>query len=274
MIFGIVISVCAGLSVIGGMFVIGMYLTFPELRAFSYRLIIYLAIFDLIISAVLVTPQSPESWCIAKGFLLAFGSSGRLILSYIIARCIYTSYYNNDYRVERKERVYTLAGIGVLAVMVALPFVTGSYGEAHNTCWISAEGEGYVIGVIWRILLYYAPWIVTTVVITIMYIRIFRDLKSKIDINTSESVSEYTEQIMERLKFYPIINVVVVLPTLVNTLYDLFHSGGPSFVLSIIVTLPWSLLGITHAVMFARTPSVKIIISRLICPEVDRDALI
>jgi len=144
--------------------------------------------------------------------------------------------------------------------MVVLPFTTGNYGEAHNTCWISAEGEGYIIGVIWRILLYYAPWIGVTFIITIMHVRIFRDLKSNIDINTSESVSEYTEQIMERLKLFPIINVVVVLPTLVNTLYDLIHSGGPSFVLSIIVTLPWSLLGITHAIMFARTPSVKIIL--------------
>jgi len=96
MMFGIVISVCEVLSFMGG-----MYLAFPELRAFSYRFIIYLAIFDLIISAVLVTPQSPESWCLAKGCLLACGSSGRLILSYIIARCIYTSYYNNDFKVER-----------------------------------------------------------------------------------------------------------------------------------------------------------------------------
>jgi hypothetical protein len=60
MMFGIVISVCAGFSVIG------MYLTFPEIRAFSYRLIIYITIFDLIISSVLVTPKSTESLCIAK----------------------------------------------------------------------------------------------------------------------------------------------------------------------------------------------------------------
>lgn len=274
LIFTASISTCSALSICGSMFVIGMYLIFPELRAYSYRLIVYLSVFDLIVSVVLITPRSPDLWCTVKAAAYACACTGRLILTYIIARSIYKSYFNTDYHVESKENPYLLRGAVVLAVLICLPFTTDSYGDATIICWINATGDNYIMGTIWRVVVFYGPSAVITILIIRMYVMVIQDLKTKLNENASESVTEYTIQLMRRLKLFPMFNLVVIIPAFTNRIYDFIYPDEPNFELNLMVTLPISLLGITNATLFAFTPSVKLILLRLIYPKKYRDTLI
>ena len=149
------VSIFAGLSLILSCIVVLMYLTFPELRTFPYRLVTYLSICDILVSIVFITPKTPETWCIIKACILAYGSTGRVILTYIIAKSVYRSCITQDCHPEKYEKWYVLISNAILLVVIALPFTTESYGDANTTCWIDATGDNYIRGNIWRAILFY-----------------------------------------------------------------------------------------------------------------------
>jgi hypothetical protein len=261
----IAVSVCAGFSLISSLIVISMYLISPELKTFAYRLITYLSISDLMVSIVLITPKTPEAWCIIKACLFVSGCTGRVIITYIIAKSVYTSYFSEDYQVEKYEKQYVLTGIAVLLVLIALPFTTDSYGDANNTCWINATGDNYIAGNIWRATVFYLPCLIITILVIRMYVKIIQAVREKLDQeDITQSVADYTLVLMKKLRLFPMFNLAVVIPGLMNRIYDLVWPDNPSIELVMIATLPVSLLGVANAILFIRTPSVRGIILRML----------
>lgn len=271
----IAVSICAGLSLISSLMVTSMYLIFPELKTFAYRLVTYLSICDIMVSIVLITPKTPEAWCIIKACLFVSGCTGRVILTYIIAKAVYTSYFSEQYQVEKYEKRYVITGLAALLVLIALPFSTDSYGDANNTCWINATGDNYIAGNIWRAVVFYLPCLVITILVIRMYVGIIQAVKEKLNQeDITQSVADYTLVLMKRLRLFPMFNLAVVIPALVNRIYDLVWPDNPSFELAMIATLPVSLLGVANAILFMRTPSVRSIILRILFPKKYQESLI
>lgn len=270
----ITVSICAGLSLISSLLVILMYMIFPELKTYAYRLVIYLSISDLIVSIVLITPKTPEAWCIIKACLFVSGCTGRVILTYIIAKSVYTSYFSEDYQVEKYEKRYVLTGLAILLVLIALPFSTDSYGDANNTCWINARGDNYIQGNIWRVTVFYFPCLIITILVIRMYLKITQAVKEKLNQeDITQSVADYTLVLMKRLRLFPMFNLAVVIPALVNRIYDLVWPDDPSIELVMIATIPVSLLGVANAILFMRTPSVRSILLRILFPKKYQESL-
>jgi hypothetical protein len=273
--FIIAVSICAGLSLISSLIVISMYLIFQELKTFAYRLVTYLSISDLMVSIVLITPKTPEAWCIIKACLFVSGCSGRVIITYIIAKSVYTSYFSEDYQVEKYEKQFVFTGIAVLLVLIALPFTTSSYGDANNTCWINATGDNYIAGNIWRATVFYLPCLIITILVIRMYVKIIQAVREKVEQeDITQSMADYTLVLMNKLRLFPMFNLAVVIPALMNRIYDLVWPDNPSIELVMIATLPLSLLGVANAILFIRTPSVRGIISRILFNKKYQESLL
>jgi hypothetical protein len=269
------VSTCAGLSLIFSSIVVLMYLTFPELRTFGYRLVTYLSICDILVSIVYITPITPEIWCIIKACILVYGSTGRVILTYIIANSVYKSYTTQDHHVEKYEKRYFLSANAILLVIIALPFTTDSYGNADTTCWIEAKGDDYIQGNIWRGTLFYFPYIIITILVVSMYVKIIRSMKESLGKEVSSpSIISYTSNLIKRLRILPVFNFAVLIPGMVNRTYDLIWPDDPSIHLVMIADILEVSLGFANAVLFLHTPNVRCIISRIIFPKKNRTLLI
>lgn len=271
----ILIYALAGVSLLGSLFVIVMYLIFPELKTYAYRLVIYVSVFDIMVSLSYITPDTPEVWCIIKACILSCGCLGRVILIYLISKSIYTSYFSEDYKVEKYEKRYILTGLAIMIIFIALPLTTGSYGDANTTCWIHAKGDGYITGNIWRVVVYYGPCLIITILVIRMYTKIVRSLEDRISNNdTTRSLAEYTLELLRKFKLFPLFNLGVVLPALANRIYEVINPNDPHFGLILLTIIPWCLIGFVNAVLFARTPTVRMIMLRILFPSKFRGSVI
>jgi hypothetical protein len=267
--------VLAGLSLLGSVFVIGMYLIFPDLKTFAYRLVIYISMMDIMVSFCYISPDTPEVWCIIKACILSCGCLGRVIFIFLISKSIYTSYFSYNYKVEKYEKRYVLAGVGIMLMLIAMPLTTGSYGDANTSCWINATGDNYIAGSVWRVVVYYGPCITISVLVARMYAKIVQSLRERIHTNdNTRSLAEYTLELLKKFKLYPLFNLGVVLPAIVNRIYDAIYPDDPHYALMLIATIPWCVIGFVNAILFMRTPTVKMIILRILSPRKFRDSVI
>lgn len=72
--------VCSSASLIGSLFVIIMYLGFKEIRSFSFRLVVYLSIFDCMYAVgILIGPADNWSTCMVQSIIVSYFPLGTII---------------------------------------------------------------------------------------------------------------------------------------------------------------------------------------------------
>lgn len=252
----IVICVCAGISLIGSLFIICMYLTFPGLRGYSFRLVLYLSVADLLTSIMFIIPENAfPAWCEMKGGLINFTSLWRIFLTAVIANSIFISYKSEEIDFRKREKIYIFI-IAVLSVLLSiLPYTTHSYGHAQGICWIIANGDSIIMGTIWRIFAYYGPLWSVFFYNTVVYTILVRRMRKELDSVTAEDI--YLEEVIKRLRIYPLVLMICMVPTSLNRIYDTFNPDSPSFELTCIAFGILSCMGLFNAIVYGLTPSVK-----------------
>lgn len=253
----IVICVCASVSLVGSLFIITMYAIFPTLRGYSFRLIFYLSLADFLTSIMFIIPESAFSeWCEVKGGLINFTSLWRILLTAVIANSIYISYKDNNIDFSKREK-YFMIGIAIISVVLSvLPYSTGSYGYAQGICWIVAEGDSLVIGTIWRVVIYYGPFWSVFIYNTLVYASIVKSVRQELKVVEGEDC--YVDTIIKKLRMYPLILMICMVPTSLNRLYDTIWPDDPSIVLTCIAFGILACMGLFNAIVYGCTPGVKI----------------
>lgn len=264
------IATCIGasLSVIGTGFICFMYLTFPNLRGYSYRLICYLALSDFLVSVMYIVPdETMGSYCWIKGALINYGSLWNILITGVISLSIYKGCFGEIEPFMQKEIWTVLITNAIAILLTALPLSTNSYGKAQGICWISASGEDYLLGTIWRFISFYIPFWVVVICNVAIYIKIIHKIRN----NSVTECRIGAEEMVLKLKLYPIIAVAAMLPSTINRLYDIFSPNDSNFVLALISSIFAPCLGLADAIVYGLNANVRYTIYSVINPSIFYD---
>lgn len=263
---------CATLSVIGSGFTCLLFLSFPTLRDYSFRLIFYLAIADLLLSINFMIPEKLSgSLCWLQGAALNYVGLCQVFIAAVICYTLYKSYSVSIDSLESKEK-FVLCFILILsAVLTSIPFITFSYGEAQGICWINASGSNVLLGSIYRLVAYYLPcWIIMfycCVVYSIIVLRLNSILRSQ------ECCINRVVRIERRLLLYPIILMLCIIPSSVNRILLYLYPDDPNLYLMCISVAFNAAIGFFHACAYGITPNVKYAILSVLRPHKIYDSM-
>jgi hypothetical protein len=260
----IVMCVCGALSAIGSGFICMMYMSFPNLRGYSFRLVYYLSLADLLYSIAYILPDlHMESWCWIKGLLLTFSFLWCLFLTAVIARSIYISFTYELVNFVTKEYVY-LAIVGFISLTLSvLPLTADAYGVSDGFCWI--RGDGDAMEIFWRLSVYYIPLWAVTIYNICAYLKVIRAMNRQL--GSVADGNMYTDEVIKKLKLYPLILVICLTPEMANRFYNWVYPDSQNFYFTCVAYACQALMGLFNAIFYGFTPTVKMEIIGVICPR-------
>lgn len=259
----IVTSVTAGLSLLGCLFILLVYLLFKELRVFAFKLVVHMTIGDFLRSLGFLL-QFPYL-CPVQAMLIQAGSLASVLWNGVIARTLYLSVVLELRDMEEMEARYTYGVYGVVAVLTALPWTTMDYGDAEGWCWINTSGSNYTSGSVWRVVCFFLPLLLVILNNLFSYISVIRALRKNFH-NTSGDIPAF----IQKLRFYPIILIVCYACTASKRIYDIAAPDGDDFAWAVLVAVVLGSVGLVDAIVYGFTPSVRQAIVQKLCPRRDR----
>ena len=260
-----VTSITAGLSLLGCLFIILVYLLFKELRVFAFKLVVHMTIGDFLRSLGFLLQS--HYLCPVQAMLIQAGSLASILWNGVIARTLYLSVVLELRDMEEMEARYTYGVYGVVAVLTALPWTTMDYGDAEGWCWINTTSSNYTSGTVWRVVCFFLPLLLVVLNNLFSYISVIRALRKNFQ-NTSGDIPA----LIQKLRFYPIILIVCYTCTASKRLYDAVASDADDFVWAVLVAMMLGSIGLVDALVYGFTQSVRQAIVQKLCPGRDRSS--
>ncbi|CAG9329320.1 unnamed protein product [Blepharisma stoltei] len=253
------------LSIIGSLFIVTIYLLLKEIRVFTFRLIFYLALMDLLFASSFAIPWFiNDYYCYVQALLMNFAGLSVILWTATIAYTLNKSVVHEKENLESYEPYYYFIAFGIPALLEGLPFITGSYGKAQGWCWISLGDDNHIkqytqswfYGQMWRLLCYYLPLWLTMGYNSWVYYRISK--KIVIVLDNSKQEEKMKRMLLIRLKLYPIILVICQTPvSMLRIAYFIGMEDDGMLWLSAIAGIFVILNGILNALVYGLTDTVK-----------------
>ena len=148
---------------------------------------------------------------------------------------------------------------GASSILAALPFITDSYGEKIEWCWISAE-KGKVAAIVWQLVQFYGPlW---TVFAVNLYCVVGVWKIAKADLTDFDNPPEVVSEQMRKPKsllWYPFVLLICWLVGTVDQIYGYFDPPAheSSFYLAVFHFSLGSLQGFGNAIVYGFNDEVR-----------------
>ncbi|OMJ74977.1 hypothetical protein SteCoe_25970 [Stentor coeruleus] len=244
-----IVFICAIIGFLGSLSIILLYAFFPQLRSYSFRLILYIGIFNFIQSlSTVLSYIHINNTALCDFFAMIFHSaylsstiwSGSIALNlFLVVR-----YGLRDFTRFHKLWLFTTSVF--IPGIFALPIITGSYGHVGYYCSFKED----TVGNIWRFSIYYGVIWTCALAICTFYLIVFFDLKKM-------HIAPNTRIIIERLMMYPIIVVIILIPLTLLRLHVFNKGDCEEYYLSIFSGSLQALVGFFNAVIYTYTSDVK-----------------
>lgn len=256
----ILTCVTAGLSLLGCLFILLVYLLFKELRVFAFKLVVHMTIGDLVRSLGFLLQS--RSLCYVQAMCIQAGSLSSVLWNGVIARTLYISVVMDFRNLEEMEGRYLYAVYGVVTVMTALPWVTMGYGDAEGWCWITTSGSSFTTGSVWRAVCFFVPLLLVILNNLYSYISVIRTLRTKYQTTSAEIPA-----LIQKLKFYPLILIICYACTGSKRLYDAVAPDADDYVWAVLAATVLGLVGLADALVYGFTASVRLALMQRLCPN-------
>ena len=203
-----------------------IYATSPTLHSFSFKIIIHLVFYDFLHCVVFILPtfymDINHPLCLIQAFLVSVVTLMCVFWTFVIGFCLYisTSKYENVLKKWFRWLVFwtwILSFVGGIA-----PFFGDAYGDNIGWCWIKQEEYLY------RFILFSLPLWTTIIANCIFYILIIKKIS-----NTFARVqeAENIDELLHKLKIYPIVSIICFLPITSYRLYEYYNGDNYVFVM-------------------------------------------
>jgi len=253
--------ICATISIVCCLFICITYCCCPSLRGYEFRLIFYLTVCDILASIVYVIPPHDISeMCKFQGSFLTLSANLRLAFSAVIAYSIDATFQCRDDLFKLHERKGIISTFLICLVLAILPVTTDNYGPAEGICWISIKGDKYTTGSIWRMSILYVPLWIVIVYNIFVYTRVIRQIKYLSSVTCCNT--EHTNQIIKKLRMYPIILAFTWLPASINRIVAIFDPDHPSLILTCVSLGLVAGIGFFNVIAYGFTQAVRSVICK------------
>ncbi len=250
---------------IGYFFVFFIYWFFKELRSFSFELVIWLSISSCFYSLRgFLWPNTIYSdkgdygiRCIIQSLVITFFENSTLLISCIIG---YAAYVNtrNPKLFENNIRYYRILFLSIALFIPMIPclliYFLKLYGPSDGWCWLdlsSSNKERNTLINKFMIIYFCFIWLVVILNSYFILIVIINLHKLK-----SEENSQFINRITSRLKWYPVIITILLIPSTVNRVLNLTMNIKLD-ILIYIQTIADSIQGLIFVLVYTLSPEVK-----------------
>lgn len=234
------------LSILGSVSIIFLYIKHKELRGFAGSTILILTIFDLGGSVSQALPfnlnASDSILCELQAGLIVFFNLCTMIWLTNISLMIYLQ--ATEIVIEpRSYMKFSFYIIVLISLIVSIiPFIFDAYTSADGQCWIKQ--------IHWRFGIYFIPLWCCIGLIAIIFTLTARKFNSSV----------YDMTFINRIKFYPVIMLIIYLPITIVRITQISGDDPPIWV-KMLAYFFFKLDGFCNSLIFGLTKQVKDILA-------------
>jgi len=261
--------VFAGISLVGSLFIIVSYVTFPRLRSFAFELVLMVSLADVINScAYIITPSIAPSLCKPQAVLTTFSDLASLLWVGSIAFTIHRIFlHEHSFSLEKTHHLkYQSFCWGVPLVMTMFPFITDDYDTSDTLwCWIKYSESG----IIWGLVCYYIPGWFILLYLGYVYGKVWRIIKLQ-PINRESLIdserANHQLVTQTRMAVYPAIFLFSIICASFDRFYELAN-GRRNFNLALLNIMTCNLQGLFNSLVYGFTNAVRLEWVACCCPK-------
>lgn len=271
-------ATCSFISVVAVLLMIGLAVLFKKYRFFTQRLILYLAMAELIKSMVEATnvvsfwskqSDSLYNWCVTLAFLQ------QIVVWWVMlaTTCIMVDIFikvKYSRSTETLERVYVVITFLTPILLTSwIPFIFDAYGPVGPVCWIrnknsDSDCSTFLTGAILQVILYLGPVYLVIVVILVLLIMslILLRQQSRLWVGKFDPVTLNMKKRMKTevrpLLAYPIIILSIHIPLTIGFVAgSIGISATATILLWYSISLVYHLQGIFLVCAFTLDPETR-----------------
>eukprot|EP00239_Pterosperma_sp_CCMP1384_P012693 CAMPEP_0197867124 /NCGR_PEP_ID=MMETSP1438-20131217/44587_1 /TAXON_ID=1461541 /ORGANISM="Pterosperma sp., Strain CCMP1384" /LENGTH=444 /DNA_ID=CAMNT_0043485747 /DNA_START=252 /DNA_END=1586 /DNA_ORIENTATION=- len=248
--------VFSGASCIGSGFIIVCFIAFKDLRKFSFQLVFWLSVSDLIngLGNLFGNPE-PGVLCSLQAYTTQFFSIASILWTTVIAYVLHRTVVQHCTDVANLGRKFHLYVWITSLVATILPMFTNSYGPAGAWCWVVARNTGDKV---LRFITFFLPLWLAIPYNTWVYFHVVRMLRYTMMVasSVSEEQRALEAKAVARLGYYPVILVLTWTFATLNRIQN-FFSPTPIFWLYCAHVITSSLQGFLNAIAYGLNNSVR-----------------
>lgn len=250
-------TIASCLSILGCLMVLFLIVVYRRWRHFTHRMIAYLMIPSIVLGCIYLYPhplQDEEPLCQALGYLINTCTfAQRLLILFIVIHLVIFTIYKE--RPKYIEHVFVCLTCVIPPAISIVPFIGDEthYGYAGDWCWIKA-GPTKSYNTLLRFVCLYL-WIVIFLcgeMASIIFV--ITRVRAHIQSLQANSVSVSTLQRYKKqtypLILYPVVNLLLAVPTCGARLYDALRPDEPYFSLYLLHCAIYPLWGFCNAAMY------------------------
>ncbi|KAM7507409.1 hypothetical protein LguiA_017862 [Lonicera macranthoides] len=253
------------LSFAGSGFIVLCYLLFKELRKFSFKLVFYLALSDMLCSFFsIVGDPSKGFFCYAQGYSTHFFCVASFLWTTTIAFTLHRTVVRHKTDVEDLEPMFHLYVWGTSLVMTVMRSIGNEHahiGRLGAWCWTETGHFGGLLMV--HFITFYAPLWGAIIFNGITYFQVIRMLNNAARMAVGMSDRSFHPdgradmRALNRWGYYPLILIGSWAFGTINRIHDFIEPGHKIFWLSFLDVGMAALMGLFNSIAYGLNASVR-----------------
>ncbi|GAY35526.1 hypothetical protein CUMW_016830 [Citrus unshiu] len=234
----------SSLSFVGSGFIVLCYCLFKELRKFSFKLVFFLALSDMLCSFFsIVGDPSKGFFCSAQGYSTHFFCVASFLWTTTIAFTLHRTVVQHKTDVEDLEAMFHLYVWGTSLVVT----VVRSFGNDHRH-----------LGAV-HFITFYAPLWGAILYNGFTYFQVIRMLNNatRVAVGMSDRAYQFDMKALNRWGYYPLILIGSWAFGTINRIHDFIEPGHKIFWLTFLDVGTAALMGLFNSIAYGLNSSVR-----------------
>ena len=250
------------ISFIGSLFIIVTIIKFKDLWTFNFRLIMYLALSNCVISVAFVIPSNDSKvLCQAQGFLDTFGNQSSLLWSACIMRSLYKLIKYEDMGNKQTEIIFNIICWCIPAIASSIPLFTISYEHAQGWCWFRSQYEMILLE-------FYLPYVIVLLYNCYICFKISKYLRIS---HEDPQIKALKGLAFRKFIWYPVMLFICYIPVILHRFYSI--ENEESYIINLLGIIGNTIYGFACAVVYGLTKYVRSRIS-ICCRSSKKQSLV
>ena len=257
---------CSILSIFGCMFIIILYIKYPNLQKLPFRLIFYLIISDLGTSIAFSIPYMTSNYlCQIQGGMISYFTLSSILWCSCLAHAISATVLRGT-DIDKYEKKYCVIGYIMPLFSLLVLFDIGEYKKALGWCWIHQNetvNSEYYRQIFYRLSTFYFPLFVILSYIFVQNIRVISAIKNSS--MYSRSARSVSEKMILKLRLYPLILFFSQLPVVIIRFMS--FSITPGWYMVLIAGIGIGLNGFLNSIVYGLTQEIQNELEKTCCKK-------
>ena len=242
---------CGILSLIGGTLVIFFTVKHSLFERYSFKILLYLSINDIIRGIVTIFLFSNRIPCGIISYLSDASYISNMLWSLSLINAIYRIVVVEDYNLEKYNKVWFLCCFFVVYLAEATPFITHSYVYTEYMCQIELNS----IGNYYRLFLFYIPGSIILLLTLYFAIKIYKKLKTL-------NIQRIKHIVFNRGLIYGMTMAIICIPLFIIRSFEIFIINCSTVYIGVICYDMCILHGFVNSIIFFSSKDIQKLISQ------------